>query len=92
MDFMFLKKQFWTRIISIGLACATAVAVTFSLLAWLENPGGIFHDEEGTNWEFVFETGISWFVPTFMYVTFIVFIVCLLYWALKKVKDYILSN
>ena len=30
---------------------------------WRLNPGGIFHGASGTNWSFVFETAISWFVP-----------------------------
>jgi len=40
----------------------TSVVVTWE---WLENPGGVFRSETGTNWQFILDTAISWFVPTF---------------------------
>jgi hypothetical protein len=39
------------------------VTVPVTLLEWIGNPLGIFHDEQGTNWAFVAETAWSWFMP-----------------------------
>ena len=49
---------------------ATSVVTVWE---WLENPGGIFHAPEGTNWNFVLETAISWLIPTFVLVTLVAF-------------------
>ena len=41
---------------------------TATVMTWFEmrlNPSGIFHGPAGTNWSFVWETWISWFLPTF---------------------------
>ncbi len=43
---------------------ALALAVFMAAWSWIENPSGIFHNENGTNWKFVWDTGISWFLPT----------------------------
>ena len=55
-----------------GIAAGAVVSFTVTLIIvvweWLENPGGIFHDENGTNWNFILDTAISWFVPTFIFV------------------------
>ena len=45
-------------------ALAILVALYFASYSWLENPGGIFRGEDGTNWPFVWDTWISWFLPT----------------------------
>lgn len=54
-----------------GLAMGGAVSITVTLVIclweWIENPGGIFHNSDGTNWQFVFDTAASWMVPTFLY-------------------------
>ncbi len=52
----------------LGAAVAFVVAACVSAWEWLENPGGIFRDETGTNWGFVWDTAFSWFLPTFAYV------------------------
>lgn len=46
-----------------------AAAVTLFITAWelIENPGGIFRNDAGTRWAFVYDTAISWFVPTFLW-------------------------
>ena len=44
-------------------AAVGVLASLMSFLDWQKNPSGIFHNELGTNWRFVFETAISWFVP-----------------------------
>ena len=64
---MFIRK-FWWLGIAAGAAVSSAVTVIVVIWEWIENPGGIFHSEVGTNWEFVLDTAISWFVPTFVYV------------------------
>ena len=55
-----------------GIAAGAVVSLTVTLIIvvweWLENPGGIFRDENGTNWNFILDTAISWFVPTFILV------------------------
>ena len=49
--------------VTVGLALAVVVAVFFATWDWLENPGGIFRGEAGTNWSFVWDTAFSWFLP-----------------------------
>lgn len=49
--------------IAVGLVIGLVVASIATLLDWLENPGGIFHGDQGTNWRFVADTAISWFFP-----------------------------
>jgi len=55
----------------LGLAIAAVVSIIVTIVVciweWVENPGGIFHNAEGTNWQFVFETATSWLIPTFVY-------------------------
>lgn len=55
-----------------SLGVSTVVTAIATEWDWLKNPGGIFHDESGTNWPFVADTAISWFVPTLIY-TFALF-------------------
>ncbi len=40
------------------------VGAIATLIDWRENPSGIFHDDTGTHWNFVFDTFHSWFWPT----------------------------
>ncbi len=69
---------------------AFVVSIVLTLIIviweWLENPGGIFHDQQGTNWHFVYDTAISWFVPTFIYVAIIS---AVLYFLLKLIQWFI---
>lgn len=51
---------------NIGLALGFAVAFVMTFLDWRLNPSGIFHNAEGTNWGFVADTAVSWFVPVAM--------------------------
>ena len=57
-----------------GMQSAAVMFFTVTLIVvvweWLENPGGIFHNENGINWGFVLDTAISWLVPIFVYVLF----------------------
>ena len=43
------------------------VALAMSYVDWRHNPQGIFHSELGTNWNIVFETAVSWFVPVALF-------------------------
>ncbi len=49
----------------VAFFAALALACIFSLWNWLENPSGIFHDENGTRWAFIRDTAESWFLPSF---------------------------
>ncbi len=53
------------------MIAATLITVIVTFSDWLENPGAIFRDEDGTNWPIVFETIESWFLPTFLTFTII---------------------
>ena len=66
-----------------------SATVTLIVVVWelIENPGGIFRNEHGTNWQFVFDTAISWFVPTLVYAAVIVSIAQLLWHFVKKYRD-----
>lgn len=66
-----IMPAYWWIGLAVGAAVSASVTVIVVLWEWLENPGGIFHGETGTNWQFVFDTAISWFIPTFVYVTVI---------------------
>lgn len=65
-----------------GFLCGGVAAIIITLFVtvgeWLENPSGIFHGPDGTNWEFVFQTAISWLVPTFICATIVALIVRLI--------------
>lgn len=43
---------------------ALLLAGLFTVIDWYGNPGGIFRGDAGTNWQFVYDTWISWFLPS----------------------------
>ena len=51
-----------------ALSLSAAIAAFVTLWELIENPGGIFRHAEGTQWGFVWDTAVSWLVPTFLYV------------------------
>ena len=51
------------KAIFFGVALGLFVASLMTFLDWRENPSGIFHGDNGTNWVFVRETFSSWFSP-----------------------------
>ncbi|MDJ0918720.1 MAG: hypothetical protein QNJ05_13215 [Woeseiaceae bacterium] len=55
------------RALLAAVVCSSMIAILVSLgfaaYDWRLNPGGIFHGPDGTNWRFVYETAVSWFVP-----------------------------
>lgn len=79
-----IQTKFWW----FGIAVGTVVSLTITLIVviweWLENPAGIFHNGNGTNWNFVLDTAISWFVPTFIHVAVIAAIAHLLWSAIRR--------
>ena len=44
------------KAIVFGVALGFFVASLMTFLDWYENPGGIFHGDDGTNWVFVRDT------------------------------------
>ena len=77
----------WIRSLRFGMAAgalmAAGVTVVMVIWEWLENPGGIFRSENGTNWGFVFDTATSWFIPTFIYAAVVAFVAYLAWLALR---------
>jgi len=65
--FKVCAKRFWSFGIGIGTSVSLAVTVFVTSWEWIANPGGIFRDANGTNWQFVYDTAISWLIPTFLY-------------------------
>jgi len=59
----------WWLAPAAGALVSATVTIIMVVWEWLENPGGIFRSDSGTNWEFVYDTAISWLLPTFGYVT-----------------------
>jgi len=55
----FHKKSI-LRGLAIGMLVTLLVMGPISFIDWRQNPGGIFRDSTGTNWETVFETLYSW--------------------------------
>mgnify|MGYP001611864416 CR=1 FL=1 len=72
---------------AIGATVSLTVTVIVVVWEWVENPGGIFRGEFGTNWKFVYDTAISWFVPTFIHVTVIAAASHLAWRFIKKHRD-----
>lgn len=67
-----------------GVAVSLAVTLFVVTWEWLENPGGIFRGEAGTNWGFVLDTAISWFVPVFVSAAVLVSALQLLWWLVSR--------
>ena len=49
--------------VTVGVVFGLIVASVMTFLDWRLNPGGIFHDAQGTDWGIVSETAVSWFTP-----------------------------
>ena len=62
-------RKFWLFGPITGFACALLATTLFTTLDWIRNYGGIFRNASGTDWDIVYETVASWFVPTLIYVT-----------------------
>jgi hypothetical protein len=62
-----------------GSIISIIITIFNTLWEWIENPGGIFHDSDGTRWRFVFDTAVSWLWPTFVNWTSIGILIYLIY-------------
>lgn len=68
-----------------GAVMAVLVTAVITAWEWLENPGGIFHGPDGTNWSFVYDTATSWLLPTFAYVAVISFLIhAAWHWVVRR--------
>lgn len=77
-----IRDTFWFFGIAVGVVLSTAVTLFMVAWEWLENPGGIFRDETGTNWQFILDTAVSWFIPTFVYASVIASIIRMIWTAI----------
>ena len=75
--------KFWWLGLALGAAASSVVTIVVVVWEWLENPGGIFRNELETNWKFIYDTAISWFVPTFIYLAVIASVVHLAWWIVS---------
>jgi len=60
-----MNRKHWITGLALGAAIAFLVAAAMTYADWKLNPAGIFHGPGGTNWGFVRDTLISWFLPVF---------------------------
>lgn len=84
--FSTLNTQRWWLGPAIGAVVSTAVTIVMVIWEWLENPGGIFRDASGTNWGFMYDTAISWLLPTFGYATAIALLVQLVWFGVGRYR------
>lgn len=63
------NRKLWLHSVGFGFVIALIVTLVVTIWEWIENPSDIFHGSEGTHWSIVWETAMSWFIPTFLYVT-----------------------
>lgn len=77
-----MLKKFWIFGPIMGIIVASIAALVFTVWDWLENPGGIFRDSTATNWNFVYDTAVSWFLPTFFDVAIIASLGHIVFFAL----------
>lgn len=48
-----------------GGLVAFLIAAVMTFIDWRLNPGGIFRGPAGADWQIVWDTWISWFLPVF---------------------------
>ncbi len=63
--FQVVKDNFIVFGVTVGACVAVLVTLVVCVWEWIENPNGIFRNADGTNWQFMFDTAVSWIVPTF---------------------------
>ena len=67
----------------VGVTLGVIVAAIMTTLDWRLNPSGIFHNEQGNNWEVVAETAFSWFFPVSLAASAVTVVVVSLFWRAK---------
>ena len=73
------NTTFWVFGLVAGVIFAAVLTAVVTSWEWIENPGGIFHGPDGTNWAFIIETAVSWFVPSLLYGAGLATIIYLVY-------------
>jgi uncharacterized metal-binding protein len=63
-----IVRKFWLFGPITGLIVASLVTAIITTLDIVRNYGEVFRDASGIRWPFVYETAVSWFLPTFLYV------------------------
>ena len=81
-----MLRKFWIFGPVVGFAIAASVTIVITIWEWIENPSGIFHGPEGTNWRFVYDTAASWFIPTWLQATVAATALHLAWAALKRLS------
>ena len=82
-----IRNTFWFFGIVVGVVVSVIVTLVMVTWEWLENPGGIFRNAEGTNWSFILDTAVSWFVPTLVYAAIIASVLKLAWTALARRRN-----
>ncbi len=59
-----MNARVWLSGLALGVVASAVLAMVMTYADWRLNPGHIFRDEQGTHWTMVWETLVSWFVPT----------------------------
>ena len=62
------------RSLLIGLVLSLALTLIVTSMELIENPGGVFRQDEGVHWPNTLETVWSWFYPTFLLASLIAFL------------------
>ena len=70
-----MKRKYWIVGVAVGFLTGLIVAGIATLLDWRVNPGGLYHGVDGTHWDIVLDTALSWFVPVTGYVSVIAWVV-----------------
>ncbi len=58
-----MHARIWKLAAIVGTLTGIVVSAIMTFLDWRLNPGGIFHNDAGTNWTIVAETAFSWLWP-----------------------------
>ena len=58
-----MRIQSWYIGAVAGIFAGLLVSVPMTIMDWRLNPSGLFRNEQGTDWNIVLETALSWFWP-----------------------------
>ena len=59
-----MRSRIWLSGAALGVVASLVLALVMTYADWRLNPGGLFHGDSGTDWQVVWDTAVSWFVPT----------------------------